>query len=74
MVWRNYPARHGACAIRRLDSAMNPEETFLGDRAKFELEMELEAWDWARTAGVSADELRALLRAVLTPPALRKAA
>jgi hypothetical protein len=53
---------------------MNPEETFLGDRAKFELEMELEAWDWARTAGVSADELRALLRAVLTPPALRKAA
>jgi hypothetical protein len=53
---------------------MDAEETFLGDRAQFELEMELEAWDWARTAGVSADELRSLLRTVLGRPELRKAA
>lgn len=39
-----------------------------------ELEVELETWDWARTAGVSADELRQALRAALSEPALRKAA
>lgn len=39
-----------------------------------ELEVELETWDWVRTAGVSADELRQALRAALSEPALRKAA
>ena len=53
---------------------MDAEETFLGDRAQFELELELETWDWARTAGVSADELRMALRAAIATPALRKAA
>jgi hypothetical protein len=53
---------------------MNAEDTFLGERAQFELEMELEAWDWARTAGISADELRDVLRATLATPELRKAA
>ena len=53
---------------------MDAEETFLGERAQFELEMELEAWDWAKSAGVSADELRALLRTVLGRRELRKAA
>ena len=28
----------------------------------FELEQECEAWDWARTAGVSEEELREALR------------
>jgi len=38
------------------------------------LEDELETWDWARTAGVSADELRETLSASLAEPELRKAA
>jgi hypothetical protein len=53
---------------------MDAEETFLGERASFELELELETWDWARTAGVSADELRQALRASIATPELRKAA
>ena len=53
---------------------MDAEDTFLGERAMFELEMELETWDWARPAGVSADELRDILRASLATPELRKAA
>ena len=50
---------------------MNAEERFLGEVAQFELEAELALWDWARTAGVSADELREALRAALAGPAPR---
>ena len=39
-----------------------------------DLERELETWDWVRTAGVSADELRQALQAPLAAPELRKAA
>jgi hypothetical protein len=39
-----------------------------------ELEAELETWDWARAAGVSADELRQALHASLAGRELRKAA
>jgi len=39
-----------------------------------ELDAELEVWDWARAAGVSADELRAALQALFAAPELRKAA
>ena len=53
---------------------MNAEETFLGEIAKFELEAELELWDWARAAGMSADALRAALRAAIAGPELRNAA
>ena len=42
--------------------------------AAIDLERELETWDWARTAGVSADELREALQAELAAPELRKAA
>lgn len=38
------------------------------------LERELETWDFARTAGVSAEDLRQALRATLGGPELRKAA
>ena len=38
-----------------------------------DLQTELETWDWARAAGVSADELRQALQADATPE-LRKAA
>jgi len=53
---------------------MNAEETFLNEMAQFELEAELALWDWARTSGMSADELRAVLRAAIAGPELRKAA
>ena len=50
------------------------DATTLTNEALPGLEAELETWDWARTAGVSADELRQALRAALSEPALRKAA
>lgn len=39
-----------------------------------ELDRELETWDWARAAGVSAEELRLALQASSVTPELRKAA
>jgi len=39
-----------------------------------ELDAEVETWDWARAAGVSADELRQALRATLVTVGLRQAA
>ena len=42
--------------------------------ADVELDRELETWDWARAAGVSADELRHALQASSVTPELRKAA
>jgi hypothetical protein len=53
---------------------MDAEDTFRDERAHLELEIELEAWNWARAAGISADELRRALRALLATPELRKAA
>ena len=45
-----------------------------GEETAFDLDSELEAWDWARAAGVSADELREVLEALLSARDLRKAA
>jgi len=42
--------------------------------ANLDLDAELETWDWARAAGVSADELRQALQASFAAPELRKAA
>ena len=42
--------------------------------AEFDLEREMETWDWARAAGVSADELRQVLLSLLPDRELRKAA
>lgn len=39
-----------------------------------DLDNELATWDWARAAGVSADELRLALQASIPAPELRKAA
>jgi hypothetical protein len=39
-----------------------------------DLDAEAALWDWARPAGVSAEELRQALRAALETPELRKAA
>ena len=42
--------------------------------AERELDVEVETWDWARTAGVSADDLRQALRAAMPAEELRQAA
>ena len=39
-----------------------------------DLDLELEQWDWARAAGVSADDLRLALQAFRVTPELRQAA
>jgi hypothetical protein len=39
-----------------------------------DLEREFETWDWARTAGLSAEELRQALLASQPSPELRRAA
>ena len=48
--------------------------TLQSNDANPDLDVELETWDWARAAGVSADELRRALTASLTGRDLRKAA
>ena len=53
---------------------MDNTPTLPAESALRELEAELETWDWARAAGVSADELRQALQASLPAPELRKAA
>lgn len=46
---------------------MDHTKTFAAEDRERQLEAELETWDWARAAGVSADELRQALRALLQP-------
>jgi hypothetical protein len=53
---------------------MDPITKRPDDAADLDLETELETWDWARTAGVSADDLRQALQASQPEPELRKAA
>jgi hypothetical protein len=53
---------------------MDATTELLGSEAQLELEAELETWDWARAAGVSADDLRQALAASMPTPELRKAA
>jgi len=48
--------------------------TLFTEDADLDLAAELETWDWARAAGVSADELRQALQASFAAPELRKAA
>ena len=48
--------------------------TLQSNDANPDLDVELETWDWARAAGVSADELRQALQASFAAPDLRKAA
>jgi len=42
--------------------------------ASCDVEHELELWDWARCAGISAEELRQAVEALLSAADLRKAA
>ena len=52
---------------------MNMHTTLAEDNER-ELDAEIEAWDWARAAGVSADDLRQALRAALPVVELAEAA
>jgi hypothetical protein len=52
---------------------MDATNTRLND-PELELDAEVEMWDWVRAAGVSADELRQVLRAALSVVELREAA
>ena len=61
------------CGWWRLHRVMDATTKQSND-ADLELESELETWDWARAAGVSADELRHALQASSVTPELRKAA
>jgi hypothetical protein len=60
------------CGVKGLDRAMDAITTVPANDA--EIERELETWDWARAAGVSADELRQALQASFAAPELLKAA
>jgi hypothetical protein len=44
------------------------------ENAGLDLDTECEQWDWARAAGVAADELRVALQASLAAPEYLKAA
>jgi len=61
------------CGWWRLHTVMDATTNQVND-ADLELDRELETWDWARAAGVSADELRVALQASSITPELRKAA
>jgi hypothetical protein len=52
---------------------MNATNNKLND-PELELDAEVAAWDWARTAGVSADDLRQALRAAMSGEELLQAA
>ena len=73
MVRRNHAARHASCGIERLDRAMDTTNNRLVESADGDFDAELEMWDWARAAGVSADDLREALQD-LQPGFERKAA
>ena len=69
----DYAGRHGACGSQRLHTVMDATTKAI-DEAVQDLDTELELWDWARAAGVSADDLRQALVASMPTPELRKAA
>jgi hypothetical protein len=50
----SYPGRHGECSASDMNEDMDSV-------AAADIELECCTWDWARTAGVSAEELRAAL-------------
>jgi hypothetical protein len=70
---KDYGVRHASCGWWRLHTVMDATTNLVND-ADLEIDRELETWDWARAAGVSADELRLALQASSVTPELRKAA
>lgn len=61
MVRKDQGRRHGLCAFFAMESGMIGESKRT-ESALPDIERECEAWDWARTAGVSAEELREAVR------------
>ena len=53
---------------------MNATNNRISEDAERELDAEMEMWDWARAAGVSADELRQALLAAVPVAELLEAA
>ena len=53
---------------------MNTTNNRLTQDEERELDAQVEMWDWARTAGVSADDLRQALLSQLPPVEFRQAA
>ena len=66
-----HPAGHGSCDCAGAMEAITKRR---GEETAFDLDSELETWDWVRAAGVSADDLRQVLKASMPVPELRKAA
>lgn len=58
MVPKDRGRWHGLCAFLAMESG----ESKRTESAVPDIERECEAWDWARTAGVSAEELRKAVR------------
>src|SRR5690242_1137202 len=72
LLRKDYAARHGPCLRKGLHRAMDATKRI--EDATLELDAELETWDWARAAGVSLEELRLALVALVPQPELREAA
>jgi len=73
MVRKDQGRRHGLCAFTSMESGMIGEST-RAESAMPDIERECETWDWARTAGVSAEELRQAVQEVLGGTEGRRAA
>jgi len=58
-----YGRRHGLCKVSAMKSvtAETKGNSAWNDGAPRDIERECETWDWARTAGVSAADLRRAL-------------
>lgn len=52
---------HGLAGMKSVTAETKGNPAFIDD-ALLDIEQECETWDWARTAGVSAAELRDVLR------------
>ncbi len=61
MVRKNRVGRHGLCGVLSMKSVMTGDAART-DGARRDIEQECETWDWARTAGVSAQDLRKVLQ------------
>jgi len=63
-----------ACAARRVHHQGMEKSMDANQAAATESELDLDTWDWARTAGVSAEQLLQALRAAFDGPELLQAA
>lgn len=64
LVRTDYRRRYASCKVSCMETvaAKRRSETARADGPAPDLERECETWDWARAAGVSAQDLRKALR------------